>query len=147
MLHQLLDDPLQAGSEFRRHVLSVQDFQRLDQHRQCAFKRRLIRCRSGIPSGCRHRTDTPEQNATDPPPPAVVSFGGSNSTILNQLEYFQTAVPKRHGFDLVQNMDRGGSNSEFACFGSIACALGLCAFGTVEEALARPLEHISLALK
>jgi len=36
---------------------------------------------------------------------------------------------------------------EFACFALIACALGLSAFGTVEAALAKPLEQISLALK
>jgi len=57
---------------------------------------------------------------------------------LKQLEYFQAAVPKRHGFDLVQTIDHAGSNSG---------ALGLSAFGTVEAALARPLEQVSLALK
>ena len=36
---------------------------------------------------------------------------------------------------------------EFACFGLVAGALGLGAFGTVEAALAKPLEQISLALK
>jgi hypothetical protein len=35
----------------------------------------------------------------------------------------------------------------FACFGLIAVALGLSVFGTVEAALAKPLEQISLALK
>jgi hypothetical protein len=40
-----------------------------------------------------------------------------------------------------------GRATEFACFGLIACAVGFSAFGTVEAALAKPLEQISLALK
>ena len=42
---------------------------------------------------------------------------------------------------------QSGRAMEFACFALIACALGLSAFGTVEAALAKPLEQISLALK
>jgi hypothetical protein len=37
--------------------------------------------------------------------------------------------------------------TEFACFGVVACALGVGAFGAVEAALAKPLQQISLALR
>ena len=40
-----------------------------------------------------------------------------------------------------------GRATEFACFGLIACALGFGAFGTVEAALAKPLEQFRMALK
>lgn len=40
-----------------------------------------------------------------------------------------------------------GRAMEFACFGIIACALAFSTIGLVENALARPLEQIRLALK
>jgi hypothetical protein len=72
---------------------------------------------------------------------AASTPGVIGGTSIERRSAPRTVLPRHEGSRLVARA------MEFACFGLVAAALALTAFGSVEHALAQPLSRISSALE